>query len=215
MQMATKLLFVFIAISLSRIHGMTIEEARQLVNATVSAAKKQPYFPMIEEADTIADLKSLPEFKVLTGEAEDVWKAMSENMYALNTVAPTKEAKVILFQSFEGLSPESYLDFINKSLGYYQLHLINKNQFDEYIFLPQNNQRWFLSHNYQDARVHRFLFRVKAVFANDQNEIDGVDHILSGKMQRADDAERATDPNFNGNAGIPMLRSGTSASPNP
>jgi hypothetical protein len=215
MQTATKLFFIFVIISLSHIRAMTTEDAKQLVTGAVNAAKNQPFFPVIEEPDTIGDLESLGEFQLLKSKAEDVWKTMSDNLYALNIVAPTKEAKIILFQSFEGLSPESYLDFINKALGYYQLKLIDKNQFDGLIFLPQNNQRWFLSHNYQDPRVHRFLLRVKAVFANDQNTIDGVDHILSGRMQRADDAERAADPYFKGNEGIPLLRSGTSASPTP
>ena len=179
---------------------MSADEARKLVASVLNEAKAQP-LPPLSESKTVGDLRPFESYKNLTGRSEEIWKVASQN---LNLVAPTPDMKAILFDSFEGLSPESYLQFLNKTLAFYQNQIITHDNFVDFILLPGNNQQLFLPYNYQDPRVHAFLLKVKSVFASDPNMASSVDHILSGKMKIAED-ERRADESYLGKQPIPLL----------
>lgn len=204
MQTVNKLLLplLFIPFACSQAKAMSTDEAHQLVDSVFVATKKQP-FPDLGEPKTIEYLHSLDEFKQLSNKAEEVWLAASQNV---NLVAPTEETKDILFDSFEGLSPESYLQYINRALDYYQSHIIDKYAFEGFVLLPHGEKQFFLSYNYQDPRVRAFLLRVKAAFAVDPNIVSCVDDILSGQAKNVNEERRAEDARYLGTLPIPLLK---------
>lgn len=210
MKTVSKLLLLLAFIPFAYSQAMSTDEAHRLVASALDATKKQP-FPDLGEPDALGNLRTLVEFKKLSSKAEEVWKVASLN---LNLVAQNEDARNILFDSFEeGLSPESYLQFINRALDFYQSHIIDKYTFTGYALVPDGNKRFFLPYNYQDPRVRAFLLKVKTVFADDRSTILSVDHILSGNNKIVDDERRAEDPRHFGSMPIQLLH--VIASPSP
>ena len=165
-----------------------IRSCLQIINEKANAKKITP--------DTPQFLVRIPEFNALQNEADTIWEDALKN---LSSVAPDGYTKSILISSFEGLSPENYLAFLNRALDMY-----NTQQIDKWEFLqamgPVGRLNGLLDDNYRDPRVMAILEKAKKAFSNDPREVEVFNSMLSGKNKQMLDQKREAFRNLPGEA---------------
>jgi hypothetical protein len=117
-----------------------------------------------------------------------IWQNAINN---LASVAPTNDDQTILFQSFESLSPWSYMQFLNRALDLYSQGKIKLIVFEN-IFFPAGKMQFFISHNYDQPEVAAFLEKAEEVLKKKGEPLMfNVQEARSGKLKQLHDVARA------------------------
>jgi hypothetical protein len=151
----------------------------------------------------LEQMRKSDEYKKLESCSPAVWLIAMQN---LDSVAPTSEDKHILFQSFEGLSPENYLDFLNGALDLFSKNQIDLDVFTHSVFYSGGKMQFFISHNYDHPEVAAFLEKAEEVLKKKGEPfMFNVQEARSGKLKKLHDAARANHPEL-AKQPIPLLR---------
>ncbi len=147
-------------------------------------------------------MRKISQYQVLEQSSPAIWETAVNN---LSEVAPTENDQTILFQSFEGLPPEEYLQFLNQALDLYSQRKISLGVFTG-IFFPAGKMQLFISHNYDQPEVAAFLEKAEEVLKKkDEPLMFNIQEARSGKLKQLHDAARANHPEL-AKQPIPLLR---------
>jgi hypothetical protein len=137
--------------------------------------------PSVVVESGLNGMAKMPEFVKLEQLAHASWPQMMTN---IETVAPSKLSKTILFVSFQSLPIDDYLQFLDQAVGLAENKIIDK-QLLEWILLPgSKNVRGVLDYNYEKPVVKDILHRVKSLYADSPNMAGLCDAILSGAAKK-------------------------------
>ena len=150
-----------------------------------------------------AEWRNSEMYKELVKMSPGMWQQVIANM---DDVAPSPPMRTIVFQSFEGLPPKEYLEFLNKALDLCEQGRISGLEF-EGVFMPPGRMRFFLSYNYKDPQVAIFLKRVQQARISEGIAANIADY-LSGKQMQRDIAMRKMHPDIFASQQVPLLTGG-------
>jgi len=126
-------------------------------------------------------LEKLPEFVELEQITRTAWPQLIAN---IQTVAPSRMSKTVLFLAFQSLPTDDYLQFLDQAVGLAENKIIDKQLLD-WALLPWNkNVRGVLAYNYEKPVVKDILQRVKVLYADDPNMVGLYSGVLSGTAKK-------------------------------
>jgi hypothetical protein len=125
-------------------------------------------------------LGQLPAFKSLQAQAPGIWQIALEHF---DEIATNPNQKQILLYSFEGLSPDEYLNAVDRMTAMTQEGRLASKHLQAAIS-PIGALRGFFVFNYQHPRVRSVLLSVKSVLPAEAPTRSLIDDILSGERKR-------------------------------
>jgi hypothetical protein len=141
--------------------------------------------PSVVVESGLNGMAKMPEFVKLEQLAHASWPQMMTN---IETVAPSKLSKTILFVSFQSLPIDDYLQFLDQAVGLAENKIIDK-QLLNWALLPwDKNVRGVLDYNYEKPVVKDILHRVKSLYPGDPSMTRLCDGVLSGRAKKEDEA---------------------------
>lgn len=163
--------------------SMSFQKASELLEQINTNESQRPGW---DEPSTAIEsgrkgLGKLPEFVKLEQMARTTWPQLVSN---IQTVAPSRMSKTVLFVALQSLPPDDYLQFLDQAVGLAEGKTIDKQLFKWALFPADKNVRGVLDYNYDKPVVRDILQKVRVLYADDPNMVKYCDTALSGEAKK-------------------------------
>jgi hypothetical protein len=172
---------------LSQESDMPIQKAKKLLEQIESKLSQKPGWdePSVAIESGVRGLSKIPEFV----ELQQITVTASPQIISnIQSVAPSRMSKTILFVALQALPPEEYLQFLDQAVGLTEKKTVDRQLLKWSLFAADRNVRGVLDYYYDKQVTKDILRRVKALYSDDPNMVKYCDQALSGEGMKASEA---------------------------
>jgi len=191
--------------------GLTQDMPRNNLMETLNAVQSKVDQKKINIFEYPELLSNFPEYTTLEAQSKTEWRDALAN---LQIIAPSDVAKRILFESFQSLDANDYLEFLNRAASLCENGQISKGIFGD-VLSPSGRMQAFLVDNYNYPAVRNLLERARRIFFDNAQEIKAIDSILSGDSKEMLDNYRKAHAGLKGESPEELKLNATSPAKTP